>query len=172
MSDKLPKTGVRMSREHRYEVSCAWTGNRGAGTADYRAYDRLYETASDGRPTLQGSSDPAMRGASERWNPELLLLAALSQCHLLSYLHRCAVGGVRVTAYSDTAEGVMLQDDDDGGHFQEVVLRPVVTVAEEDMVEAAERLHAEASARCFIASSVNFPVRHEPRIVVAEAKAA
>lgn len=161
-----------MSRKHRYEVSCVWTGNRGRGTADYRAYDRLYDTASDGKPTLQGSSDPAFRGDSERWNPELLLVAALSQCHLLAYLHRCAASGVNVTAYSDAAEGVMVEDADGGGHFEEAVLRPVVTVAEESMVEAAERLHAEASKRCFIASSVNFPVRHEPRIVVGEGASA
>lgn len=155
-----------MSRTHRYEVSCVWTGGRGCGTDDYRAYDRLYETASDGRPTIQGSSDPAFRGDPERWNPELLLVSALSQCHLLSYLHRCSVSGVIVTGYSDTAEGVMVEDAEDGGHFIEAVLRPVVTVAEESMVEAAERLHEEASKRCFIASSVKFPVRHEPRIVV------
>jgi organic hydroperoxide reductase OsmC/OhrA len=155
-----------MSRKHRYEVSTVWTGDRGDGTASYRAYDRDYETASDGRPTIQGSSDPAFRGAVGRWNPELLLVAALSQCHLLSYLHRCAVGGVVVVGYSDAAEGVMVEDADDGGHFEEVVLRPVVTVADEGMVETAEKLHAEASARCFIASSVNFPVHHEPRIVV------
>src|SRR5215207_2186609 len=106
-----------MSRKHRYEVSCVWTGDRGAGTADYRAYDRSYETTSSGRPTLEGSSDAAFRGDAERWNPELLLVAALSQCHLLSYLHRCAVGGV-----TESADG--------GGRFAEVVLRPIVTVAE------------------------------------------
>jgi organic hydroperoxide reductase OsmC/OhrA len=156
-----------MSRAHRYEISCVWTGDRGEGTINYRAYDRLYNTASQGRATIPGSSDPAFRGDPELWNPELLLVAALSQCHLLSYLHRCAVSGVTVVGYSDRAEGVMVEDADDGGYFQEAVLRPVVTVADESMVEAAEHLHAEASARCFIASSVNFPVRHEPRIVVA-----
>jgi organic hydroperoxide reductase OsmC/OhrA len=161
-----------MNREHRYEVSCLWTGDRGEGTVDYRAYDRLYDTASEGKPTIQGSSDPAFRGDAEKWNPELLLVAALSQCHLLSYLHRCAVGGVTVVGYRDTAEGVMVQDADDGGNFEKVVLRPVVTLADESLVEAAERLHSEASARCFIASSVNFPVRHEPRIVVDQGAAA
>jgi organic hydroperoxide reductase OsmC/OhrA len=141
-------------------------GDRGEGTADYRAYDRLSETASPGKPTLEGSSDPAFRGDPERWNPELLLVAALSQCHLLSYMHRCVAGGVVVTGYSDDAEGIMADDADDGGHFVEVVLRPTVTVADASMVERAERLHEDAAARCFIASSVNFPVRHEPKSVV------
>src|SRR5215216_6589904 len=126
---------TRMSRKHRYEVSCVWTGDRGGGTADYRAYDRLYDTTSEGRPTIQGSSDPAFRGDRERWNPELLLVAALSQCHLLSYLHRCAVSGVVVTAYVDAAAGSMVETPDGGGHFEDVVLSPVVTVAAEEMVE-------------------------------------
>jgi organic hydroperoxide reductase OsmC/OhrA len=86
---------------------------------------------------------------------------------MLQYLHRCAIGGVVVTAYSDDATGTMVEDKDDGGHFEEVVLRPVVAVADAAMVERAEQLHEEASRRCFIASSVNFPVGHEPKIVVA-----
>ena len=161
-----------MGRRHRYETTTVWRGDQGRGTADYRAYDRLYDTSSPGRPTIEGSSDPVFRGDAQRWNPELLLIAALSECHLLSYLHRCAVGGVVVTGYSDTAIGVMVEDDDDGGCFEEVILRPVVTVASAGMVEKAAQLHEEASKRCFIASSVNFPVRHEPQIVVHEETAA
>lgn len=161
-----------MSRAHRYEATTVWNGDRGHGTADYRAYDRLYDTSSGERPTIQGSSDPVFRGDETRWNPELLLVAALSQCHLLSYLHRCAISGVVVTSYADSAVGVMVEDGDDGGRFQEVVLRPVVTVSDAAMVERATRLHEEAAARCFIASSVNFPVRHEPRIGVRESPAA
>jgi len=155
-----------MSRQHHYEVSSVWDGNRGAGTADYRAYERDYTTTSPGRPAIEGSSDPAFRGDETRWNPELLLVAALSQCHLLSYLHRCAIAGVVVTGYADSAVGTMVEDDDAGGHFEEVTLRPIVTVADATMVEQAAQLHAEAAKRCFIASSVNFPVRHDPKIVV------
>jgi len=156
-----------MSRRHRYETTTTWTGDRGRGTADYRAYDRSFETAAPGRPALSGSSDPGFRGDPARWNPELLLVAALSQCHLLWYLHLCAVGGVTVTAYEDAAAGVMVETEDGGGRFEEVVLRPAVTVGDASTVAQAEALHATASARCFIASSVNFPVRHEPRVVAA-----
>ena len=159
-----------MSRHHHYETTTVWNGDRGRGTADTGAYDRLYDTSCHGRATLEGSSDPAFRGDERRWNPELLLVAALSQCHLLSYLHRCAIGGVTVTGYTDNAVGVMLEDDDGGGHFEEVILRPVVTVADPSMIELASRLHEEASKRCFIASSVNFPVRHEPQIVVGKGR--
>lgn len=157
-----------MSRNHRYETSCTWTGAGERGSADYRAYQRSYETSSPGRPTLFGSSDPAFRGDAERWNPEVLLVASLSQCHLLSYLHRCAVNGVTVTSYTDDAEGTMVEDEDGGGHFERVVLRPVVSVADAGMLDQAIALHAEAATRCFIASSVNFPVDHEPRVDVSQ----
>ena len=156
-----------MVRRHTYETRSIWTGARGEGTAGYRSYDRSYDTTAPGRPPIPGSSDPVFRGDGERWNPELLLVAALSQCHMLSYLHRCAVNGVVVTGYEDVAEGVMVETPDGGGHFEDVVLRPVVTVAEAAMAASAQALHEEAAALCFIAASVNFPVRHEPRAVVA-----
>jgi organic hydroperoxide reductase OsmC/OhrA len=139
-----------MSRRHTYEISLDWTGNRGQGTADYRAYDRAYMTESLGRPQILGSSDPAFRGDRSRWNPELLLVAALSQCHLLVYLHQCAINGVVVTTYRDAATGTMVETEDGGGRFEEVILRPAVTVSEAGMLERAEQLHEDS---CAIASS-------------------
>lgn len=150
-----------MTRSHTYEITTTWTGNRGDGTSSYRAYGRDHDLDAPGRPTLPASSDPAFRGDPKRWNPELLLVAALSDCHLLSYLHLCAVHGVVVTGYRDQASGVMEQTGN-GGRFTEVVLRPVVTVAEESMITRANELHEQAHANCFIANSVNFEVRTEP----------
>jgi organic hydroperoxide reductase OsmC/OhrA len=156
-----------MSRTHSYDISLTWTGNRGTGTSGYRAYDRDHDVTADGRPAIAGSSDPTFRGGPDRWNPELELTAALSQCHMLWYLHLCATGGVTVVAYTDDAHGVMAEDDDGGGRFTEVVLRPRVTVASADMIETAKFLHREANAKCFIANSVNFPVHHEPLVTAA-----
>ena len=153
-----------MARMHTYDVSVTWTGNRGTGTSGYREYDRAHEVRASGPAAIAGSSDPAFRGDQSRWNPELELTAALSQCHMLWYLHLCAVAGVTVTSYADDARGMMAEDADGGGRFTEVVLRPRVTVASADMIETATALHAEANAKCFIANSVNFPVRHEPVI--------
>jgi organic hydroperoxide reductase OsmC/OhrA len=153
-----------MVRTHTYDISVTWTGNRGTGTSGFRAYDRNHEVHADGLPAIAASSDPAFCGDPGRWNPELELTAALSQCHMLWYLHLCAIAGVTVTSYADEAHGLMAEDADGGGRFTEVVLRPRVTVASADMIEAATALHAEASAKCFIANSVNFPVRHEPVI--------
>jgi len=154
-------------RSHRYEIGLRWTGNLGEGTASYRAYSREHAVTAEGRPGLEGSSDPAFRGDASRWNPEQLLVAALSQCHLLAYLHLCAVSGVVVTAYEDRADGTMAEDGQGGGRFTEVTLRPVVSVADSAMAETARKLHDRAHAQCFIASSVNFPVRHEPETRVA-----
>jgi organic hydroperoxide reductase OsmC/OhrA len=158
--------GVR--RTHRYEVAVSWTGNRGSGTSGYRDYDRDHEVRADGRPVIAASSDRVFRGDPNRWNPELELAAAASQCHMLSYLHLCVEAGVVVTTYSDDAYGIMAETEDGGGHFVEVVLRPQVTVAAPDMVDAAMTLHKDAHAKCFIANSLNFPVRHEPVVTVSE----
>ncbi|MCK2216338.1 OsmC family protein [Actinomadura sp. ATCC 31491] len=159
-----------MTRLHTYATVVTWTGDQGSGTSGYRDYARAHELSADGpAEVILGSSDPAFRGDPARWNPEQLLVGALSQCHMLSYLHRCAVSGVVVTAYVDHAAGTMAETAE-GGHFTEVVLRPEVTVAAPEMAERAAALHEEAHKACFIASSVNFPVRHEPTVHVGPAR--
>jgi organic hydroperoxide reductase OsmC/OhrA len=160
--------GSAMGREHRYRLAVDWTGNRGSGTAGYRAYDRSYTITAAGKPPIYGSSDPAFRGDPSRYSPEDQQVAALSACHLLWYLHLCAEAGVVVTAYRDDAEGIMEETADGGGRFVEVILRPAVTVKAPDMMEPATRLHAEAHRKCFIANSVNFPVRHAPHVSVGD----
>lgn len=155
-----------MIGEHRYELRATWTGDRGSGTSGYRDYDRAVTIEVAGKPALLASSDKPFRGDPTRWNPEDLLLASLSECHLLSYLHACVQVGVIVTGYHDDASGVMIEDGRGGGAFREVVLRPRVVVAEQAMVDAALAAHAQANEWCFIANSVNFPVRHEPTVVV------
>jgi organic hydroperoxide reductase OsmC/OhrA len=155
-----------MRHEHSYAVSVEWLGNRGTGTSGYRDYGRQHVVRAPGKHDLEGSSDRVFHGNADRWNPEELLLAALSQCHLLSYLHVAATGGVIVTGYTDAAVGTMVQTANGGGRFTSATLRPRVTIASGD-ADLARALHAEASAKCFIAASVNFPVLHEPEILVA-----
>jgi len=155
-----------MLGEHRYRLQSTWAGNRGSGTSGYRDYDRSVTIEVDGKQTLHASSDKPFRGDPAKWNPEDLLLASLSECHLLSYLHACVQAGVVVVDYRDEASGLMLEDGRGGGRFAEVVLRPHVTVADASMTDAATAAHAQAREWCFIANSVNFPVRHEPTIEV------
>lgn len=154
-----------MTPEHHYAVELEWLGNRGTGTSGYRDYGRQHVLRTEGAAAIEGSADRAFHGDTERWNPEELLLAALSQCHLLSYLHVAVLHGIVVEEYVDAATGTMEQTADGGGHFTSAVLRPVVTISAGDP-ELARTIHAEASAKCFIASSVNFPVTHQPVIRV------
>ena len=155
-----------MNHQHHYRVDVEWTGNRGTGTDGYRNYSRDHTIRIAGKPELAGSSDPTFRGDATRHNPEDMLVAALSTCHMLSYLHMATVAGVVVTAYTDAAEGTMASEGD-GGRFVEVVLRPVVTISAASDPGKAEAAHEAAHHACFIANSVNFPVRCEPRVVVA-----
>jgi organic hydroperoxide reductase OsmC/OhrA len=155
-----------MEFTHAYAVDAEWVGDLGSGTSDYRSYARRLVLRTADAPDLPASSDTPFRGDADRWNPEELLVGALAQCHMLSYLHVAATNGVVVTAYTDAATGEMVQTRDGGGHFTSVTLRPRVTIASGDP-ELAQRLHAEAASKCFIAASVNFPVHHEPEVVTA-----
>ena len=155
-----------MGKHHLYETVVTWTGNRGTGTSSYRDYDRDHDVTADGRAMIAGSSDPAFRGDPARWNPELLLVASVSQCHMLWYLHLCAVSGVVIESYVDRAVGVMEEAADGSGRFASVTLRPAIVVASGDMALKAGELHAQANRMCFIANSVNFPVHHEPTVTV------
>ena len=158
-----------MSKTHRYAVSLVWTGNTGAGTSSYRSYEREHEIrAGNVKPAIPGSSDPVFRGDPARWNPEELLVASLSACHQLWYLHLCAEAGVVVLDYVDHAEGEMEETAGGGGFFRRVTLRPQITVAAGSDLAKARELHHAAHAKCFIANSVNFPVDQEPEIHIQE----
>ncbi|BCW59168.1 organic hydroperoxide reductase OsmC/OhrA [Paenarthrobacter nicotinovorans] len=155
--------------EHHYALTVRWTGNLGEGTAGYRSYSRDHEIEIPGLPSLQGSADPTFHGDRSRYNPEQLLLAALSQCHMLSFLHVAVKHGVVVTAYEDAAEGLMKLNKDGSGQFESVTLKPRVAVADPAHADVMEQLHHEANQVCFIARSVNFPVLHEPSTTTAAA---
>ncbi|WP_030176379.1 OsmC family protein [Spirillospora albida] len=156
-----------MGRAHRYEVDVVWTGDLGSGTSGYRDYARAHEVSGEGKPVILGSSDPAFRGDPGRWNPEELLVASLAQCHMLWFLHLCSADGVIVTGYADRPRGTMVETPDGGGRFEEVVLRPKVIVAMEEQAARTGALHERAHELCFIANSVDFPVRHEAVVQVA-----
>jgi organic hydroperoxide reductase OsmC/OhrA len=154
-----------MNVEHHYAVNIEWTGNRGSGTSGYRDYDRALTVSADGKPDMAGSSDRTFHGDASRWNPEDLLLTALSQCHMLSYLHEAVLHGIVVESYTDAAVGTMQQTANGGGHFTSVTLRPVVQISAGDPATALA-IHHQASEKCFIAASVNFDIHHEPTVTV------
>lgn len=161
-----------MAATHQYELTVEWTGDLGTGTSAYRAYSRRHEIRADDKSTvIDGSADRHFRGDTERWNPEELLVASLSQCHMLWYLHLAADAGVVVTAYIDTPTGTMTMDGAGSGQFTEVTLNPVVTLDDPAAEDTAQALHHDAAARCFIARSVNFPVHHAPRVATGRGRA-
>jgi len=157
-----------MARTHDYALPLTWTGARNGPARDYASYDRTYPLAIAGKPTLEGSADPQFRGDPALHNPEDLLVGSLAGCHMLTYLALCVRAKIAVIAYEDAASGTMMLTGG-GGHFTEVVLRPRVTVAAGTDVNKALALHEAAHHDCFIAASVNFPVRHEAEVVAAEA---
>lgn len=152
-----------MAKQHHYTTFVNWTGNRGEGTSGYRNYDRNHTIGAGNKTIIPASSDPAFLGDPSRYNPEELLLASLSSCHMLWYLHLCSDNGVIVTAYSDHATGTM-EENASGGKFTEVTLHPVVKVTEATMMDMAKQLHEEANKKCFIANSCNFPVKHDVQV--------
>lgn len=158
-----------MAGHHHYNLSLKWTGNKGEGTVNYRSYERSYSINIEKKAEILGSSDPKFRGDKTKHNPEELLLAALSSCHMLAYLHLCSEAGVVVVEYTDNATGTMIETADGGGHFTEATLNPIVTLTESSMIEKANELHKKANQLCFIANSVNFLVQHNCTCLVLEA---
>lgn len=151
-------------KPHLYRVEITWTGNTGQGTQSYSAYDRAHTIAVADKPAIAASADPVFRGDKTKYNPEELLVASLSSCHMLWYLHLCAQAQVIVTRYVDYPIGTMVESGDGGGQFSKVLLRPIVTITLESDGELAARLHDQAHQKCFIANSVNFPVQCEPSV--------
>ena len=155
-----------MSKQHHYQLSIKWTGNKGTGTSHYKAYERSHIVSINNKPDILASSDAPFLGDITKHNPEDFFLASLSSCHMLWYLHLCADTGIVVVDYVDNPTGTMLQTDNGGGYFTEVILNPVVTVTENSMIEKANELHKKAHEKCFIANSVNFEVKCNPTCIV------
>jgi organic hydroperoxide reductase OsmC/OhrA len=157
-----------MPETHSYQTTTTWTGNLGTGTSQYKAYSRNHEiTAANKSAAISGSSDPLFRGDPARYNPEELLLGALSACHMLWVLHLCADAGIVLNEYTDQASGEMVEHPDGSGEFTSVTLRPKMSITDASRIADAIAIHDKAHQVCALARSVNFPVRHQPHVVVA-----
>ncbi len=156
-----------MSKQHHYKLAVKWTGNKGTGTSNYTAYERSHSIEVDNKIEILGSVDPAFRGDKTKHNPEELLVAAVSSCHMLWYLHLCAEAGVIVIGYIDNATGIMIETENGSGKFTAITLHPIVTISNGAMTEKATALHHKANELCYIANSLNFPVYHQPTCKVA-----
>ncbi len=157
-----------MSIEHEYVSRLVWKGNLGNGTSTYAGYSREYMVSVDGKPDIRGTADPMFRGDPDLHNPEDLFIAAISSCHMLSYLALCALKGVSVAAYEDRATAILALDSNRNGSFEEVTLNPVVTIADSSTEALAIKLHDEAHDLCYIARSCSVPIHHAVTIRIAE----
>lgn len=156
-------------RIHHYQVTNRWTGNLGTGTSDYRSYSRSHELSGEGKAcAIPGTSDPVFRGEAKRYNPEELLLSALSACHMLWVLHWCAEAGIVVTEYLDEPSGEVSEQADGSGQFMKATLRPRMVITDGSRIADAIAIHERVHTVCAIARSVNFPVAAEPRVTAAE----
>ena len=153
-----------MSKQHQYSARVEWTGNKGTGTSAYKAYDRTWNLSSDGKPVLACSNDPLLGGDASKYNPEDLLLSALSSCHMLWYLHLCSDAGIIVQSYEDHPIAIGEMEASGKGKFVSATLRPIISIAAGGDLDKAHQLHDEIHQYCFIARSVNFPVMYEPEI--------
>ena len=146
-------------KTHHYSTQITWTGNQGTGTNDYKSYERSHSIKTSSKPEILASSDPAFRGDPSKHNPEELFLSSISSCHMLWFLHLCSVQGIVVTDYIDNASGTMMEEIDGSGRFTEIVLNPVISIENENHRAMLPAIHELAHAKCFIANSLNFPVR-------------
>jgi organic hydroperoxide reductase OsmC/OhrA len=151
---------------HQYIIELKWTGNLGTGTSSYEGYSRDHKVRAVEKPWIMFSSDPSFRGNPANYNPEEMLVASLSSCHMLWYLHLCAQQKIKVVSYEDNPIGKMVEKSDGSGYFQEVTLKPKIIIEKSTRIKKAISLHERAHSYCFIANSVNFPVRCEAEILV------
>ena len=142
------------------------TWEKGEVPFTYNDYPRNHViTFKNGQETMIASASPAYKGDAGKADPEDLLVASLSSCHMLSFLAIASKKKVTVTSYEDDAVG-FLENDSSGGKgarlwITRVILRPRVT-CDADAATLAE-IHHLAHEACFIANSVKTEVRVEPR---------
>lgn len=160
-----------MEHIYSYELAVTWSGNQGSGTSSLRGFSRNHTISAEGKPSLTGSADTPFRGDVDKWNPELLLLAALSSCHMMSYFFVAVQRGIVVTEYNDAPTATLTVERDGRGAITTATLRPRMTVQDPSMMDAAVDAHAEAARLCFIKNSVNFDVRYEPEARVEDPSA-
>lgn len=132
-------------------------------------YSRAHTLTFDGGVTALGSASPSV--VPLPWSdpagvdPEELFVAALSSCHMLTFLDLARRAKLVITAYADQAEGVMSKNDHGAHWVSAVALRPVITFDGPRPDEAAlTALHEAAHHACFIANSVRTAVRVEPAL--------
>lgn len=150
-----------------FKLKTKWFSKKGESTLSAKTYSRNHTITIKGKSEpLKVSSAKIFKGDAALYNPEDLLLSALSSCHMMSYFYVCSQNGIEVLSYEDNAEGFLEVDKNGKGQFVKVVLKPKIVVSKTEMIALAESLHQQASELCFIANSCNFPIEHQCKVQV------
>jgi organic hydroperoxide reductase OsmC/OhrA len=149
-----------MTSEH--HASVVW--KRTSADFTYDTYNRAHEMQfKHGEIVLPSSGAPAFRGDADRVDPEEAYVAALSSCHMLTFLAICARKWLTVESYEDDAIGFLEKGDKAKFWITRVILKPRVRFASDVDGAALDQLHHAAHTDCFIANSVNTAITVEPR---------
>ena len=151
-------------RNHTFTLHLAWQAPDVSPISPRDPSLRRHTISHPDKPAISGSAAQAFHGEVERWNPEELLLASLAQCHMLTFFYLANQEGIVIADYTDTPEAILETHPDGSGNITTVLLKPTVTIRE-GWTGNIEALHKRAHDLCFIARSVNFPVRHDATIV-------
>ena len=144
--------------EHRATVH--W--NRQNTPFTYKEYTRDHVWKFDGGSEIRASAAPQFLGNDTLVDPEQAFVAALSSCHMLTFLALAARDGLVVNAYEDDAVGLMERNADKRLAITRVVLRPKITWGgDSPSAEQLDKLHTSAHKHCFIANSVTTDISVE-----------
>jgi len=143
---------------HNFEIRLRWHNTNPTEREIGGDYSHEAIITSDKHATLVASAAEGFGGDVRLWNPEELLMAAIAQCHMLSFLYAAHEEGIDVVDYVDETTGTMNYQGG-AGAMTSVTLRP--TIATSASAEDVDRLHEQAKAMCVLRASVNFPVNVE-----------
>ncbi len=129
-------------------------------------YSREHTWSFDGGVVVPASPAPSVvrppYSNEANVDPEEALVAAISSCHMLTFLHRASKGGFAVQSYDDEAVGVMTKNERGAWWVSQVTLRPEISYAGTAPTPEEEgELHEAAHQECFIANSVKTDIRVE-----------
>lgn len=146
-----------------YSIHLAW--RRTTPDFDYKTFDRTHTWRLAGGQTVQGSSAPEYFGDAEKSNPEEALLAALSSCHMMTFLSVAALKKLAVERYEDEPIAELGKNEKGKMMVTRLTLRPKVEFSGDSIpnAEAVLDLHRKAKENCFIGNSLLSQVVLEPR---------
>ncbi len=154
--------------EKEFKVHTKWSSLTENDTSRSRSNPKTHNTHIMGKEPLIISAAKEFKGDKTKHNPEDLFLAALSSCHMMSYMYLCDKNNITLIHYTDETTGILGVKADGSGEFISIVLYPIVTILEKNKIDLAIRLHKEANRLCFIANSCSVPIDHKPQIQIAK----